>query len=495
VKIPFEGSLKRKDIREAADTGLLLWRNNFIYFVPFFAVPFWICAFSVRLFPDFPLFWPWFIIWLLKPFFDRLILHVISIRFFESGAGIKRLCRGLAKNLRCCLAGDLLWRRFSPLRAVMIPVRILEENFKTGTKIAERKKNLKKGGIKYCSLLSFWGVAVEITLLFGETFFFMIMADLFSNGLTFDLFNSSDNVEIFLYTAWCINYMLIETIYVCMGFSLYINSRTIVEGWDIEIIFRKFAGKYKNKLINGVLIIFLTSLFFPVKTYSGDLELFTAPDAVYIEELKDILNSPEFGGEQDTWGIRFKNQEKDKSIDFSKINLNPCAEKIRSIFAYFLQFILFSLLMATLLFLFYFIIKFKKQKFAGTNVHKTTETLYNNPMENPELLLEKALIFYKHGEKRLAWGYCAAAAIISLQLYRGFTFPPNATESECINIVNSKTANKNPAKREICNIHEIKTFSGIIKHWVYFAYAGRIPPDGSFEEAAVFCKSLGAANV
>lgn len=495
MKIPFEGALKRRDFREAADTGLLIWRNSFIYFVPFFAVPFWICAFSIRLFSEFPLFWSCFVIWLLKPFFDRLILHVISIRFFESGAGMKRLCRGLGKNLRCGLAGDLLWRRFSPLRAVMIPVRILEENSKTGTRIAARKKNLKKGGIKYCALLSLWGVLVETSLLFGETLFFIIMAELFSSGLTSVLLSSPGNYEIYFYTAWCINYMLVETIYVCMGFNLYINSRTTVEGWDIEIIFRRFAGKYKNKLINGVFIfLFLTSLFFPVKTYTDDLELFTAPDSVPLEKIKDILISPEFGGEQDTWGIRFKGQEEEKYEEFPEINISPNIENLRSVIARFLQLFLFGMLTALLLFLFYFMRKFRRQKTIETNIHKTAEKLYKNHMENPELLLEKALNFYKQGKARLAWGYCTAAAVISLQLYRGFTFPPNATESECVNIVNSMAANKYSAKYEIRNVHEINIFSEMIKHWVYFAYAGKIPPTGSFEKAADLCKSLGTVN-
>jgi hypothetical protein len=41
--------------------------------------------------------------------------------------------------------------------------------------------------------------------------------------------------------------MLVETLYVCMGFSLYINSRIEVEGWDIEITFRSFAEKLRKK--------------------------------------------------------------------------------------------------------------------------------------------------------------------------------------------------------------------------------------------------------
>jgi hypothetical protein len=116
MKIPFEGYLRRMDSREAADAGILLWRKNFIDFILFFAVPFWICAFTLRLLPGKAQYLSWLILWWLKPLFARPVLHIISVRFFESGAGINRLVRGMGKTLLRGLPGDILWRRFSPLR-------------------------------------------------------------------------------------------------------------------------------------------------------------------------------------------------------------------------------------------------------------------------------------------------------------------------------------------------------------------------------------------
>ena len=146
------------DSREAADAGLLLWRENFVNFILFFAIPFWLCAFFTRLLPGKILYFSYLILWWLKPLFDRIILHVISVRFFESGASLRRLCRGLGKSLWRGLLGDLLWRRFSPLRSAMMPVRMLEfagNQRKKNRLIPERKKNLKKGGIDYCFFFRF----------------------------------------------------------------------------------------------------------------------------------------------------------------------------------------------------------------------------------------------------------------------------------------------------------------------------------------------------
>jgi hypothetical protein len=64
-------------------------------------------------------------------------------------------------------------------------------------------------------------------------------------------------------------------------------------------------------------------------------------------------------------------------------------------------------------------------------------------------------------------------------------FPPNATENDCAEIVSSMP---------VLNRDEIQCFCHLIKHWINFAYAGRIPPSGSFEEAAAFCKSMRDAN-
>lgn len=495
MNIPFEGALRRKDFREAADAGLLLWRENFISFIPFFAIPLWVCAFALRMLPGKAQYLSWLIIWMLKPLFDRSVLHIISVRFFEHGANMKRLCHGLGKSLCRGLAGDLLWRRFSPLRSAMMPVRVLEQNVKSGRGIAERKRLLKKGGIDYCYLLTFWGAAVEIVLLIGEVIFFYMMAELIMKGFVYSLWSSDKSTEIYIYAAWCFNYMLVETIYVCMGFSLYINSRIEVEGWDIEIIFRNIAEKLKNKSKHGALVVFfLICILLPVKNLAAGEELFAVTDDIPLEKLQTILDSPDFGGKKDSWGIRLK--EPIKPINRPLINetLMERIKRLQRIFAYFLQFLIISGIAGLLVFLLFYLRKFSRNK-TGAIDNPAVKILHKDAIEAPESLLEKALGFHKQGKIRLAWGYCTAAVILSWPLYRGLFFPPNATESDCANMVSSMAANNVPAnQRPPCNIEEARIFSELIKHWVYLAYAERLPPEGSFEEAAAFCKLLRTAD-
>jgi len=483
MNIPFELALGYKDFREAADTGLLLWRKNFFSFISLFAIPFWICAFTLRLIPDLAPYWSWLIIWLLKPLFDRPVLHIISVRFFEKNADMKRLLQGLGKSLLRGLLGDLLWRRFSPFRSAMMPVRVLEQNPKSGKWMSQRKKLLKKGGVNYCFLLTLWGVAVEAALFLGVMLFFIIMSELIMEGYASTIWQFLRDNEIYLYAIYCFNYLLVEPIYVCMGFSLYINSRIEVEGWDIEIIFRDFAEKLKNKSKNAAsVVLFLLFLLLPLKTFADNNEPPAAD--VPLETLKAIFDSDDFGSEKDTWGIRLKKPVQTRNIP------SPRLQYVREAFAFVFRLIIIAVIAALVVFLLFYLRKFKWSKVGGAE-RPYLAPLQKNRKENPALLLEKALRFYEQGDTRLAWGYCTAAAILSWPFYRGLAFPPNATESDCANMVSSMTAN---AGNSQITAEEAQVFSELIKNWVYLAYAQRLPVDGSFEQALAFCKSLRGAD-
>jgi len=479
-------NIRRKNFQEAADSGLLLWRENFVYFLPLYTIPLWICAFASRFFlPEKFQMFSWLIIWYFKPFFDRIIVHIISIRFFERDAGFKRLFKGLWKTLFRGLAGDLLWRRFSPLRSAMMPVRVLEKNLKSGKSTLMRKKHLKNGGMDYGFLLSIWGLCLEFALLLGEFIFFNAINELMLNGNidTFDF----PVIEIYLFAAWCFNLMIIETIYVCMGFSLYINSRIAVEGWDLELIFKDFAEKFRDNIKTAAVIILLAaSLFLPSFSYSEELK----GDYPY-EELQKILEDPDFGGKKDSWGIRLKN-ELDRDDD-SKINYDKLwalLKKLREFFASGLRVILVCIIVVLIIVL---IIYTRKIKFRKTEKYDvpSVNTLKTKIMEDPKTLLDKAINYNAQGNIRLAWGYCIAAAIQSWQLYRGIVFPSDATETDCSKIINMKAAD---ASSNMCSPNEACVFDKVIKNWIYFAYAGRLPSDENFTEAVEFCVSIRNKN-
>lgn len=479
MSLPLESSLalRRRSPWEAADAGLLLWRENFVYFLPFFAVPFWICAFALRLLPEQLQHYSWLALWLLKPFFDRLILHVVSVRFFAGSAGAARIFRGLGRNLWRGLIGDLLWRRFSPLRAAMMPVRTLEN---IRRRIAGRRMSLKKGGLGFCFLLTVWGLALEAVMLCGEVLFVVIMAKIIQVDYRVSPGDFFAGRELFLFTAWCINYIVTESLYVCMGFGVYLNSRVEVEGWDIELLFRRFAAGCKKKIILSAIIICATGIAAPEKAFTQDRGRAVAAESAGdndapLETLRAILDSADFGGWRDGWGIRWKNPKQPPATGFDAA---PWMKTIRHVFAQVLQMVLLALAAALVIFLFLHFRKLKQTSIplAGD---LAINALRENAGENPALLLERARFFFTNGDMRRAWGFCAAAAIRSWTVYRGLQFPANATEYDCVELARSTEPSQDAA-----------AFAGVLNHWIHFAYGGRLPPEGSFEAATGFCESL-----
>ena len=482
-------ALRHRSRWEAADAGLLLWRENFAFLLLFFALPLWLCAFGLRIIPERLRYLSWLLLWFIRPLFERSALHVISTRFFEKGAGLKRLCVGLPKTLFRGLVGDLSWRRFSPLRAAMMPVRALEGlKFRQG---AERRRILKKGGIGFCSLLTMWSLAMEAILLVGGLIFFLITMELLQPGLFSTVKEIVDGWEIYIYAAWCINSMLIESLYVCMGFSLYLNSRIELEGWDIEIIFRRLAEKNRRKNpAQAALMIFLLGAFplLPVNASAEENHPYTdaanspASEFIYSEDvpfetLDTILASPDFGGEKDTWGIRLKPRDRQRKQPELNLNFAPFLEKIKRVFAIMLRILLIGLIIFLAILI---IIRLRKYR-GGRNLFNkknTVRPIADTAGLSPQALLDQSLEFFRQGQLRYAWGFCIAAIFRSLAVYRGIVFLPGATEYDCLNTVRDALPEQSSA------------LEGPVNHWAAYAYGGQPPAQDSYWQALEYCSSI-----
>jgi hypothetical protein len=468
---------------EAADSGLLLWRRNFVYLFPFFAFPLWISAFALRFLPEFTRPLSWLILWYLKPFFDRAILHVVSVRFFEPSPGARRICRALGKSLFRSLPGDLLWRRFSPWRAVMTPVRVLEGlKFR---RLRQRKKDLVKGGIDFCAVLSGWGLLLEWVLLAGEILFFWSIGQITRPDLMPDFSLFLGQNELFFFAAWCVNIMLVESVYVCMGFGLYINSRVEVEGWDLQILFRRLAGNYRPKAALGtspaalvVLSLVLLSVFpapsfaedpVPPGRAAGDFSVSSVP----LGSLEEILESRDFGGEKDGWDIGWKNRKKDFGEDVFPFEFG--SEKIRRFLAIGLAIaaaagaVFLAARLIPYLPVFRLPGETKKEKYRGTFVPEAGESAAS--------LFEKALVFRNLDSMREAWAACLGGTLAAFSECRGLAFPREATEYDCLSQVRESGLDDAP-------------FADLVKNWAGFAYGGRDPAAGAFERAVEFGRSV-----
>lgn len=174
----------------------------------------------------------------LKPLFDRVPLIVLSRAVFSSAPGIKEALRALPAAMRNGLFSSLVWRRFDPSRSFTLPVWQLEGL--RGKQFAQRLRTVKKRTTA-ANWLTFVCVALEAIamLAFFMTLIFMVPEQLGVDWLDVE----QDWFWILFNILHALAMALVGPLYVAGGFTLYLNRRTILEGWDIEIAFRRMAPR------------------------------------------------------------------------------------------------------------------------------------------------------------------------------------------------------------------------------------------------------------
>ena len=244
-----ELALRRRNPWEALDLGLIMLRHWHapvvrVWFATF--VPFSLLMLAVL--------WQhpslaFFIIWWLKPIFDRLLLKVFAEASFGAPPTVREVWRAIPQLLRHSgLIAGLSFRRFNTGRSFELPVWQLEGQTNRGGRARLRVLSRKTSG--YALWLTF--VCLHIVLVFEFGFVALVDLLLPSDGLsTFswgDLFfgDSHDHYVLIFNLSWLLAESIVEPFYVAAGFSLYLNRRSELEGWDIEIAFRRMAERQQQ---------------------------------------------------------------------------------------------------------------------------------------------------------------------------------------------------------------------------------------------------------
>lgn len=182
-----------------------------------------------------------FLFWLLKPFYDQVPLRVLSGAVFGQVPTWQQVVRDSWRELPTLLPW-LTWRRLGPRRALLLPVDLLERV--KGPRRQERCAVIRRGSGATAVLLTLTGVHLETMLylsigVFGLMF---VPTEFLSEAGRIFWENLIENPP--AWTAWVTALIywtamaIIEPVYVASGFALYLNRRTGLEGWDIELGFR-----------------------------------------------------------------------------------------------------------------------------------------------------------------------------------------------------------------------------------------------------------------
>lgn len=240
--------LRPRNPWEAMDLGLAMARMHWKRII----VPWLVCVVPVALAVSVALqSYPWaasIVVWWLKPMFDRIPLFVLSRAAFGDLPGTRDVLKSLLPIWRRHLLHDLTIGRFNPARAFDMPVRDLE-----GLRGKPRRQRLKVLHTRTRSS-AVWLTVVCIHFELAVMFSLVALIYLFiPEGPIAEGFvpayladDPSFWVLVLQSATYYLAMTLIEPFYVAAGFALYLNRRTILEGWDIEIVFRHLAQRVQR---------------------------------------------------------------------------------------------------------------------------------------------------------------------------------------------------------------------------------------------------------
>lgn len=186
------------------------------------------------------------VMWWLKPVFDRVPLYVLSRAVFGEVPTTVQTLRAQGRWGTRWLPAYLGWRRLGPARSLLLPVDLLEGEH--GAHARARRRAL--GGSVYGvgALLTIVCVHFEAALYLGA----IVGAMMFipneylpdaARGFTEMLREQPLWLQFgFNAVAWLAT-TLVEPFYVGAGFGLYLNRRTEIEAWDIELVLRRLRAR------------------------------------------------------------------------------------------------------------------------------------------------------------------------------------------------------------------------------------------------------------
>jgi len=190
-----------------------------------------------------------FVIWWLKPVYGRVTLFHLSRALFGATPRLRDTLRAWPGLLVSRLPFALISGRLNSQRGLLLPVQMLE-GLRSRTR-KERSKVIARHSGSTASSLLFCCAGYEMFLA-GALVSLLVM--FLPETATSELFESFLDVGIMrngvppalLWLAlgsWLAAMTLVEIFYIGGSFGLYLNCRTHLEGWDVELAFRRLGRR------------------------------------------------------------------------------------------------------------------------------------------------------------------------------------------------------------------------------------------------------------
>jgi hypothetical protein len=412
--------------------------------------------------------------WWLKPLYEPVMTDWLGRALFNEQTPVREQLRRFPRILPQGLPGNLTWRRLSPSRSFFLCLQQLEglrgEQFSKRTKLLY-STSPNSGWLTvlmfHIESILYLGMIGLVIMLLPETV-----------EIDFGLLDSISNSSVVAWTN-SIFYLLAASIvapfYVAAGFSLYINSRTDLEAWDIEIDFRRIAQQASQRAQPRV----LPGSTLAVVVLLAASILLASPGTAYAldrqearESIAEILSHEDFGKTvmRKEWrGIEEAKRETDDrhAKGFSPGHLEWLASLLRllayAVIALFAGWLVFRIVQS----LNGLEPARKRRTTAPAPEHRLLQADHDEDDFIPGNPVHAAIQLCEEGQLRRAMSLLYRATIHHYIRLRKLDIPDSATEGECLEVVRQGRPQQ-----------ESRYFETLTRSWQCLAYGGsRLSPE------------------
>lgn len=495
-----------------------VWGSWLLASAPLFAIfnalGWWLDAFG----------WAWLAMWWCKPLFERAPLYVLSRGIFGEPVGALAALRAQRSWGNAGFWGYLGWRRFSVLRSLCLPVNLLEGN--APAQRGARRRAVAAGAAGAAVVLTVACMAFEAVLVsgaIGAVFMFMPL-ELMSESwrAAWDMIGQDTPAWAqlgFNLACWLAS-VLIGPFYVGAGFGLYLNRRTQMEAWDVEIALRRLRERLLPAASTLVLLLCLALPLASAPVHAQDAQT-VAEQADDAEEDEDSAEEPAtadndpantpamiFGAAPvDTAGFRQavnrayedplqrptrqvtrwkpieqaeEKKKEDKALQSDGSDKGERSNRKAGIawLARLAEWGLWGLL-GVLLLVLSLTARLWLPWLRGSGRRKAdaappvVEEQVELPVVLPPDVATQAGLLWDQGRPRQALALLYRASVRTVGERSGIALPPGATEAQCLR-----------ASRRMPDATDRELFARIVRMWQYAAYGGRLPSRADFDTLA-----------
>lgn len=231
-------------------------------------------------------YWPMVLFWWLKPAWERPLLAWYSHALFAEELTLKQLFKRWKQYALPGLFAQLTWRRLSLARSFNTAIWQLEGA--RGEQVSQRHQVLHRSPSNRAGMLTIILLHIEQFMGYGLMALIYTLVPWQFNLEFSDWFFEQSLLQTVI--ATCCLYLVLcitEPLYVACGFALYLNKRTWLEGWDLQLGLTRIGRRRAPAGAAAALLIALLAMPFsePAQAATNDVDAMHSEQQEVIELL------------------------------------------------------------------------------------------------------------------------------------------------------------------------------------------------------------------